>query len=107
VTAWSCVRLVWASPVDRRRTLVSHLTESSAGFARASTRVQAELDRWNAVLSVRDAFVAVTVAPLNECLTVSNDDFDVAGLESLIGVRFPYRNDATEQRSVPEEPDSE
>lgn len=86
--------LGWLTPV-----------ETSAGFARASARVQAELDRRGEVLSARDAFVAGAAVALDERLVVADEDFDVAGLRRLVDVAFPYRNGATESGHSSEEPD--
>jgi tRNA(fMet)-specific endonuclease VapC len=86
--------LGWLTPV-----------ETSAGFARAGAQVQAELDRRGAVLSARDAFIAGAAVALDEPLAVADDDFDVAGLESMLDIEFPDR-DATEPDSAPEESDS-
>jgi predicted nucleic acid-binding protein len=86
--------LGWLTPV-----------ETSAGFARAGAQVQAELDRRGAVLSARDAFIAGAAVALDEPLVVADDDFDVAGLESVLDIEFPDR-DATESDSAPEESDS-
>jgi tRNA(fMet)-specific endonuclease VapC len=88
--------LGWLAPV-----------ETSAGFARAGAQVQAELDRRGEVLSARDAFIAGAAVALDERLVVADDDFDTAGLRSLLDVEFPYRDDATQSSLPSEDPDDE
>ena len=77
--------LAWLTPV-----------ETSAGFARESARVQAELRRQGEVLGARDAFVAGAAIALEERLVVADADFDVDGLRTLVDVEFLSSADTTE-----------
>ncbi len=77
--------LAWLTPV-----------ETSAGFARESARVQAELRRQGEVLGARDAFVAGAAIALEERLVVADADFDVNGLRTLVDVEFLPRTDAVD-----------
>jgi len=69
--------------------------------------VQAELDRRGEVLSARDLFIAGAAVALDESLVVADDDFDIAGLGTLLDVEFPYRGDATQSSPPTEDPDDE